>query len=37
MSAEAINLKIHSQFSICEGAIKIDKLLITAKSIVLQQ
>jgi len=27
MSSEAINLKIHSQFSICEGAIKIDKLV----------
>ena len=27
MTAEVINLKIHSQFSICEGAIKIDKLV----------
>ena len=27
MSVEAINLKIHSQFSICEGAVKIDKLI----------
>ncbi len=26
MSVEYINLKIHSQFSICEGAIKISKL-----------
>ncbi len=26
MSSEAINLKIHSQFSICEGAIKINQL-----------
>ena len=26
MSNEAINLKIHSQFSICEGAIKINQL-----------
>ena len=26
MSSEAINLKIHSQFSICEGAVKINQL-----------
>ena len=26
MSSEAINLKIHSQYSICEGAIKINQL-----------
>ena len=26
MSSEAINLKIHSQFSICEGAVKIHQL-----------
>ena len=26
MSSEVINLKIHSQFSICEGAVKINKL-----------
>ena len=26
MSKEVINLKIHSQFSICEGAIKINQL-----------
>ena len=26
MSSEVINLKIHSQFSICEGAVKIDQL-----------
>ena len=26
MSSEVINLKIHSQFSICEGAVKINRL-----------
>jgi DNA polymerase-3 subunit alpha len=26
MSKEVINLKIHTQFSICEGAIKINQL-----------
>ena len=26
MSSEVINLKIHSQFSICEGAVKINQL-----------
>ena len=26
MSSEVINLKVHSQFSICEGAVKINQL-----------
>ena len=26
MSSEVINLKVHTQFSICEGAVKINQL-----------
>ena len=31
------NFKIHSQFSICEGAVKIDELANIVKKIKLKQ